>query len=316
MRVLKRTGRFVALSILLLSVSPSAHAEGEPQQSQGQQPVASQPSPKQPAPPLFPRHRRGIYKNLEGLEVVDATPQSPPLETDDPGVPDKGEWEINLSTFADLARAEKRVDLLFVDANYGLLPKIRGHDLPMQFKVEFPIAAAKTSSDPFTYGVGAATLGLKFNVYSNEHNGLSMSVYPQVEFAPPGGRAVEKGLADAGQVLIFPFLIAKTLHEFTFVANASVEQPIHVVDGDLRSIFSVGFGRAITRRVATMMEIRGESAFATGGNHLMFLNVGVMRGIHNVVLYAKLGHTLASSDDVSHTYVGAGMKLLIQPPQK
>ena len=91
----ERVGRFVGFSILLLSVSPVAHAQGEPQPSQ-QQPAASQ--PKQPAPPLFPQHRRGIYKNLQGLEVVDATPQSPPLETDDPGVPDKGEWEINLST--------------------------------------------------------------------------------------------------------------------------------------------------------------------------------------------------------------------------
>jgi hypothetical protein len=314
--VLKRSRRFVAFSILLLSVSPIAHAQGEPEQSQGQQPAASQPSPKQPAPPLFPRHRRGTYKNLEGVEVVDATPQSPPLETDDPGVPDKGEWEINLSTFADLARAEKQVDLLFVDANYGLLPTIGGHELPTQFKVEFPIAAAKTSGDPFTYGVGAATLGLKFNFYTNEQLGLSMSVYPQVEFAPPGVRAVEKGLADPGQVLIFPFLIAKQLSEFTFVANAGIEQPVNAVDGDLRGVFSVGFGRAITRRVAAMMEIRDESAFAAGGSRLVFLNAGVMRGIHNVVLYTKLGHSLASSDGVSHTYVGVGMKLLIRPPQK
>jgi hypothetical protein len=42
--------------------------------------------------------------------------------------------------------------------------------------VEFPIAAAETGSDPFTYGVGAAALGLKFNCYTNEHNGLSIGV--------------------------------------------------------------------------------------------------------------------------------------------
>jgi hypothetical protein len=122
-------------------------------------------------------------------------------------------------------------------------------------------------------------------------------------------------LADPGQVLIFPFLIAKqfTVH---VCRQCRRRKTHHVVDEDLTSIFSVGFGRAITRRVAAMIELRDESAFAAGGNRLMFLNVGVMRGIHNVVLHAKLGHTLASSDDVSHTYVGAGMKLLIQPPQK
>ena len=293
-------------------MSPIAHAEGE--QPSQQQPAASQ--PKQPAPPLFPKHRRGTYKNLQGLEVVDATPQSPPLETDDPSVPDKGEWEINLSVFADLATAEKRVDLLFVDANYGLLPKIGRHELPAQFKMEFPIAAASTSGDPFTFGVGAATLGIKSNFYINEQHGLSMSVYPQVEFAPTGEGAVEKGLADPGQVLIFPFLIAKQFHEFSFVANAGVEKPIHVDDSDLRSSFGVGFGRAITRRMSAMMEIHGESAFTDGSSRLMLLNIGIMRGIHNVILYGKLGHTLASSDGESHTYLGAGMKLLIQSTQK
>jgi hypothetical protein len=71
----------------LLALAPSALAQDGP-------PQVSAP-PKQPPPPLFPRHRRGIYQNREGLDVIDATPQSPPLETDDPGVPDKGEYEIN-----------------------------------------------------------------------------------------------------------------------------------------------------------------------------------------------------------------------------
>jgi hypothetical protein len=44
--------------------------------------------PRIPAPPLFPRHRRGIYRNAQGVEVIDATPQSPPLDTGDPAVPD------------------------------------------------------------------------------------------------------------------------------------------------------------------------------------------------------------------------------------
>lgn len=248
--------------------------------------------------------------------MVDAIPQSPPLDTDDPGVPDKGEWEINLTTHADLSTDAQRVDLLFVDANYGILPKIAGHELPTQVKFEFPLAAARTNGEPFTFGTGAARFGLKFNFYINEQHGVSIAFYPQVEFATPGGGGVEKGLAEPGQTVMFPVLVSKEFHYFTFVANGGVEKSIHNPQDDIAGIFSVAFGRALTRRVAAMVEIRGESAFGSSTDRLMSLNVGLIRGIHNVVVYAKVGHSLASSDDVSHTYVGAGLKLLIQPPNR
>jgi hypothetical protein len=77
---------------------------------------------KTPPPPLFPRHSRGLYRNAQGIEVIDATPQSPPLETDDPGVPDKGQYEINFTTRFDHSTDANRLDLMLVDANYGILP--------------------------------------------------------------------------------------------------------------------------------------------------------------------------------------------------
>ena len=113
--------------------------------------------------------------------MLDGTPQSPPLEIDDPGVPDKGEFEINFSTQGDLANDVSQFDLLLVDANYGLVLKVFGHDVPTQVKVEFPIAGAKVADEPFTAGLGAFTLGLKLNVYNNERKGIFLSVYPQFE---------------------------------------------------------------------------------------------------------------------------------------
>jgi hypothetical protein len=309
--LLKRAGRFVAFSILALSVCPVAG-----QDRQSQQPPPTAPPPKEQPPPLFPRHRRGIYRDRQGLEVVDPTPQSPPLETDDPGVPDKGEFEINFTTHANLSKDAPRVDLLLVDANYGILPKIAGHELPTQVKFEFPLAAASTNGDPFRFGTGAARFGLKFNFYINEQHGVSISFYPQVEFATPGGGGVEKGLAERGQTLIVPLLVSKEFHYFTFVANGAVEKSVHDPAHDIAGILSVAFGRAITRTFAAMVEVRGESAFDNAGDRLMFLNVGLIRGLRNVVVYAKVGHSLASSDDVSHTYVGVGMKLLIQAQKK
>lgn len=98
-------------------------------------------------PPLFPKHRRGLYINRDNLEVVDATPQSPPLETDDPSVPDEGEYEINLLTEADFAAVARKINVLTVDANYGLVLKGLGHRLPTQLKFEFPVVARQEHSE-------------------------------------------------------------------------------------------------------------------------------------------------------------------------
>src|SRR6266851_1391542 len=128
--------RFVCLLLMLAQAVPASAQTEEPRgDGQTQEQTAAQKPAKRPAPPLFRKHHRGQkYRDVQGLEVIDATPQSPPLETDDPSVPDKGEYEINLTTHVDLSRAVQRIDLLLVDANYGLAPKIAGHELPTQVK--------------------------------------------------------------------------------------------------------------------------------------------------------------------------------------
>jgi hypothetical protein len=286
---------------------------GEDPQKQ-EPPKTDAPPPKTPPPPLLPRHRRGIYLNGQGLEVIDATPQSPPLDIDDPSVPEKGAYEINLSVDTDLSRNLQRVDLLFIDANYGLVPTIAGHELPAQLKVEFPVAAARAAGDPFLFGVGATTLGLKVNFLNNEEKGLSVSVYPQVEFGTPGTRAVEKGLAKPGQTLILPLLVAREFKYFTLVANGAVEKPLHDGQRETTGAFGLGGGLALTRKVAVMMEVRAESTFDLQRDRLVLLNVGVIHGVRNVIVYGHLGRSLFSEGGVVHTYVGFGMKVLIKPP--
>jgi hypothetical protein len=271
--------------------------------------------PKEQPPPLFPRHRRGIYRNGEGVDVIDATPQSPPLETDDPGVPDKGEYEINLTTQADLSRDAKTLDLLLVDANYGILPGIAGHKLPTQVKFEFPVTATREGDNPYTRGVGAAKFGLKFNFYNNEHSGLSLAFYPQIEFQAPGTNSIQKGLAESGQTLILPLLVAKEFHYFAFVANVAVDKPVHASDRETTATFSAGIGRAFTRKVAAMLDLRNDSAADFNSNHLMFLDFGLIHGVRNVIVYTRVGHSLFSDDGFGHTYIGIGMKLVINQHQ-
>lgn len=272
--------------------------------------LAQQPDqPKQPAPPLFPKHRRGLYRNNRNIIVIDATPQSPPLQIDDPSVPDEGEYEINLTPSVDFSRGLRRVDLLRVDANYGVLPKVMGHELPTQVKLEFPIAAQRESGQPFVVGIGTAAFGLKFNFYNNENRGIRISVYPQLEFSTGGG--VTKGIADPGQAVVLPLLVSKEFKYATFVANGEVEKPFHAPERRASAEFGFGAGRALTRKVALMLDFRSESTLDFADSRTLSVDAGVIHGVRNVIVYARLGRTLLS-DDGPHTYLAVGMKIILR----
>lgn len=310
------TVRVAAALLVALNVLCVAAAAQEPPAGQAPTPQADK-APKPPPPPLFPRHRRGLYRNAQGIEVIDATPQSPPLDTDDPGVPDNGVFEINYTTHADYAKPAQRIDLLTVDANYGVLPAIAGHQVPTQIKFEFPLAAARQAGEGFNVGLGAAAFGLKFNIYHDEHRGISLAVYPQLEFAASGSRSVEKGLADKGQTVILPVLVAREFHEFTLVFNASLEKPVHDPDRQTASQFGIGFGRALTRKVAAMIELRTESSLDFKNDRLVYVNAGLLHGVRNIILYANLGRSLMADDSMGpHTYAGFGIKTLIDTKKK
>ena len=119
--------RIVLSLFLVISGRAGAQESGAEQGQQSQQQATNGKPVEQPPPPLYSKHHRGMYKNRLNLWVIDATPQSPPLEVDDPGVPEKREYEINLTTQADFSKQLRTFDFVLVDANYGVLPKVFGH---------------------------------------------------------------------------------------------------------------------------------------------------------------------------------------------
>jgi len=288
--------------LALLTVVPVAAFAQAPPQPAGD---------KQPPPPLFPKHRRGLYKNAQGIEVIDATPQSPPLDTDDPGTPDKGEFEFNFTTHLDYSNEVQHYDIVSMDANYGVLPVVFGYELPTQIKFEFPVVAAGENGEPFNVGLGEAKFGLKFNFYRDEHRGIAMALYPQIGFATSESHGVEQGLADPGQTLILPLLVEREFHTFTLVANVGIEHPLNDPERDTAFPYGFGIGRALTRKVAGMFEVRGESSRHFHDVGVVYLNGGIIHGVRNIITYANVGHTLRSDDGLGHTYAGFGVKLLI-----
>ena len=299
----------LALATLVLATVAQAHETTKSKSPKRQPQQAASDTTKQAPPLLHPKHRRGIYWNAKGISVVDATPQSPPLETDDPGVPDKREYEINITTRADFSKDLRTLDLLFVDANYGLLPTIFGHELPTQLKVEFPLAGVKTSSEPMVVGIGAARVGLKFLFYSDERRGAYASLYPQMEFGVPGTNGVDRGLVEPGQTFILPLLVQKELEYFTLVANGVLDQPIHDPERRTTGTLGIGLGRALAPQIAIMVEGRYTSTFDLDSERLLVVNLGLMRRLQdNLGIYAKVGRSLYSDEGSGHTYVGFGLK--------
>jgi hypothetical protein len=252
-----------------------------------------------------------MYKNNKDIEVIDATPQGPLLEIDDPAVPDKGEYEINLLSDADLSADERKLSLLFFDANYGVVPKIKGHELPTQLKFEVPLSSVKVSGQPYTFGLGGATLGSKFNFYHNDDTGLSLSVYPQLEFATSG--SADKGLAEPGQTFVLPLLMSKPLSYATLVVNGGIEQPFHDPERHTRATFGIGLGRALMRKLALMTEIHAESGFDFKTQRDVVWNGGVIYGVRNIPVFARVGRSLFSDEGGQHTFVAFGIKLISQP---
>jgi hypothetical protein len=297
------TGWLILLTLVLVPCGrASAQTPQTPQAPRVQQP------PGQPAPPLFPKHRRGTYINSDNIEVVDATPQSPPLETDDPGVPDPGEYEINLLTEADLEEDARTINVVTVDANYGLVLKGFGHELPTQLKFEFPVVAARQTGNPYEIGLGNYEVGLKFNFYNDESRGLRVSVYPQMAFSR--GSSVDKGVAEAGQTFELPILISHETKFMTLVGNAGFSKAIHDEERGTTADIGAGIGRAFFRKLAVMAEVRTSSSIDFSSDRLVSTSLGFIYGVRKSIWYARVGHSLFS-DDGRHLFLGFGMKVLI-----
>ena len=199
--------------------------------------------------------RYTITNSPPKIDVIDATPQSPPLDIDDPGVPDQGEFEINLLTAADFSDDLRRIEMLRVDANYGVVLKSFGHELPTQLKFEIPIAAARAGGNPYEIGMGRAAFGLKFNFYNDENRGLRLSIYPQLEFATSG--SAEKDLAEKGQTIVVPLLLSKESKLMTLVANATIEKPVHDADRDAHHVEAAQDTEAISPRNVAALVVFG-----------------------------------------------------------
>src|SRR5436305_3305380 len=95
----------------------------------------------------------GVVLALYGGASEARAQGGPPLITDDPDTPGPGYWEINVSTFFEKSRLERRSEMPRLDVNYGWGRRI-------QLKYEVPWVAVQPAGKPARSGAGNSVAGV------------------------------------------------------------------------------------------------------------------------------------------------------------
>lgn len=95
------------------------------------------------------------------------------MNTDDPGTPDKGEWEINISFNSEITSNERELENPLLDFNYG-------YNEQTQLKIEFPYLFSKENGGKYNSRFGDLSLGVKYRFFDEENSIAAFSIYPQV----------------------------------------------------------------------------------------------------------------------------------------
>ena len=228
----------------------------------------------------------------EAKDGPEATPQSPPLEVDDPETPGCNRWEINLVADGDFTGSGKNLELPFVNS---------------------------VSTDSNLSAIGESRVGVKYLFLENEEADLGVATYPQITFVQTNSRAVDQGLATPGAVVTLPLLMAVRLGHTSqgdIKLTANLGMNLSTKD-DVANYLSaaVGIGSGLTRNLSVMAELTTQQAFTRLGEdpreQLVKADLGMMASVsRKFLLFGAVGHSLYAADAVDHSYGLVGFRLL------
>ncbi len=207
----------------------------------------------------------------------------PPLETDDPDTPGPNNWEINVSSMLETRRDSWEFTPLF-DINYGAGGRIQLKLKPRAVVLDEPRAGARA-------GAGNIQLGVKWRFLDQASHGLSMSVYPQADFNPPG-RSVKRGLVDDGHEFILPLQVLRAVGHTRVYAEAGYNWREKQTD---EWVFGLAAEHSLSQKLRLVGELRDitERDFA---DHELFFNAGFKWSFStHITLLASAARTLHES---------------------
>jgi len=248
----------------------------------------------------------------EAGDSPETTPQAPPLDIDDPSTPGCNRWEVNITFSGNLAQGSKNWELPLLDINYGLGDNI-------QLKYEVPMDRAETN-ETSTSTVGDSIFGIKYMFFEDEESKVQISFYPQLQFSTPAAESPEStGTASSGNITTLPLLLSKKIGEnskgdFMFTGNLAYN---YSTKADTRNFafIAAAIGVPLLKKLSMMGELSTVQALEDNSDgaraQLVKANVGLIGTLNKqLLLYGSVGESLYSSDNLNHTYVLAGVRVL------
>ena len=255
-------------------------------------------------------HLLNMKCEAEAHDQMETSPQSPPLNVDDPATPGCNQWEINILASADLSLDANRYELPLLDINYGV-----GDNL--QLKYEVPNVSSRSDGTTVS-SVGNSKAGIKYMFYENEEAKLHMAFYPQIEFITPQSGAEEKGLETAGAIVSLPFLLSTKLGQTVLGDVMMTTNLCYNISSKSDTSNSVsllaGLGMPLSSKISMMAELSTDQAVTQNSegvrDQLVKSDVGMMvKVFKQVLLFGSVGGSLYSSDQNHHTYFSTGIRI-------
>jgi hypothetical protein len=213
------------------------------------------------------------------LEPAQARAQGgPPLATDDPGTPGNRHWELNVALTVEHTRRGTLYEAPLGDANYGLGDRI-------QLKLELPLVVERRAGT--RAGLGNAVVGVKWRFLEDSSTGLTVSTYPQFEFATHVLPLVEG--EEEPSTLLLPMELVRSWGRF----GVNGETGYRVVGGSTNEvIYGLALGYDASGTLELLSECNGSAAQARPGELVCQLGARQLVGEHFSLLGA-LGRAVA-----------------------
>ena len=217
----------------------------------------------------------------------------PPLLTDDPGTPGNRRWEINVGFTFDHSRTAVLFETPRVDFNYGLGGQI-------QLKYELPWVVLNPSGQPRRDGLGNSLLGVKWRFLDEDNRGISISLYPQLEFNNPTSSA-DRGLVERGARFLLPIEMARRVGPLDVNWEVGYRFRQHERD---EWLYGLAFGRRVHPRLELLGELHGTVRRDLREDEMVFDVGGRWRLRGPLVLLFTTGRAIRGVTDEKPTWLG------------
>ena len=169
----------------------------------------------------------------------------PPLQTDDPGTPGDGRWEVNLAGTLEHSAERTLYEAPLADANYGVGDRV-------QLKLEIPFLFERDGE--IRSGLGNPLLGVKWRFLDDSSTGSAVSVYPQLELR---NTLLSPGDEQEGSSLLLPVELATALGAL----GINAETGYRMIQGSRGELM---YGLAIGLEPVPRFELLSECNGSTG----------------------------------------------------